>query len=192
MQDEKSLCEGYISWWSKAIELNSNDAKLYINRGGWYNPLGEYDKAIADCNRAIELNPKLAGAYLFRGLAYENKDQYDKAISDYTKAIEIDPELSGPYNQKAWLLATCSDTIYRDGAKSVELAEKAVKLNPGTDYLDTLAAAYAEAGRFEDAIATQEKVIKKERGIQYFQRLISYKAHQPWRQSKSDKLAGKK
>jgi tetratricopeptide (TPR) repeat protein len=100
----------------------------------------------------------------------DEKSYFEAHISHFTKAIEIDPELSLPYNQKAWLLATCSDTIYRDGAKSVELAEKAVELNPGTDYLDTLAAAYAEAGRFEDAIATQEKVIKKRDGIQYFQR----------------------
>jgi tetratricopeptide (TPR) repeat protein len=121
-------------------------------------------------------------------LAYYDKGQYDKAISDYNKAIEINPRFAEAYNLKAWHLATCRDATYRNGAKAVELAKKAVDLDTNVHSLDTLAAAYSEVGKFEDAITTQEKVIellkkesKQKNLIQYVERLKSYKAHKPWR-----------
>jgi len=80
--------------------------------------------------------------------------------------------------------------MYRDGAKDVELAKKAVALDTKDYTLDTLAAAYAEAGKFKDAILTQEKVIEllEKEGrpeyliAPYIDRLESYKAHKPWRE----------
>ena len=128
-------------------------------------------------------------AYYNRGIAYSKKGQYEKAISDYNKAIEINPGDAGPYNDLAWLLATCPDARYRDGVKAVELAQKAVELSPRASFLDTLASAYAEVGKFEDAIITQEKAItllkkegKTEKLVDYMERLNSYKAHKPWRE----------
>ena len=65
-------------------------------------------------------------------------------------------------NQAAWLMATSSDASLRNGADAVELARRAVQLvgerEPTT--LDTLAAAYAEAGRFPEAVATARKAIE--------------------------------
>jgi tetratricopeptide (TPR) repeat protein len=78
---------------------------------------------------------------------------------------------------------------FRDGIKAIELAKKAVRLNPNIDFFDTLAAAYAEAYRFEDAIKTQEKaiaLISKESSAkntdELNERLKFYKAHKPWRE----------
>lgn len=68
------------SWgWS---ELDPNRALAYVNRGLAYGNKGEFDKAIADCNKAIELEPKLAPAYRNRGIAYGNKGEYDKEIAE--------------------------------------------------------------------------------------------------------------
>jgi tetratricopeptide (TPR) repeat protein len=72
----------------------------------------------------------------------------------------------------------------------VELAKKAVELNPKANNLDTLAAAYAEVGKFEDAITTQGEAIDllKKQGKQkkmidrFVERLKSYKAHKPLRE----------
>ena len=150
---------------------------------------------ISDCNKAIELNPRDAELYFSRGSAHCGLDQYDKAISDFTKAIEIDPELHWAYNYKALLLATCLDASYRDGSQAVELAKKAVELSPEAWNLATLAAAYAEVRKFEDAIATQEKaidLIKKKGEIwlgmdinsnidPYIEHLKLYKANKPRR-----------
>ena len=59
-------------------------------------------------------------------------------------------------NDLAWLLATCPDNSVRNGQKAVELAQQAVQLSNGRspEILDTLAAAYAEAGRFHEAVET--------------------------------------
>jgi tetratricopeptide (TPR) repeat protein len=66
------------------------------------------------------------------------------------------------YNGRAWLRATCSDEKYRDGASAVEDATTACELMSWNDFqsLETLAAAYAEAGDFVEAVDCQEKAIE--------------------------------
>ena len=131
-------------------------------------------------------------AFSYRNLGrfYDRQGQYDKAIENLDKAIEIDPEDARAYNLKAWILATCPKKKYRDGDKAVDLAKKAVELSLSSTYLDTLAAAYAEASRFEDAITTQaeaisilEKEEKPDEEINEFkERLMAYQAIKPWRE----------
>jgi len=74
--------------------------------------------------------------------------------------LQLNPFLAEAMNSLAWDLATVPSESLRDGRRAVETAEKALALNdsePG--FLDTAAAAYAEAGRFDDAVRTQEKAI---------------------------------
>ena len=139
----------------------------------------------------------MAQAYNNRGLAYVKKGEHDKAIADYGKAIGINPKHARTYNSLAWLLATCPEPKYRNGYKAVDLARKALELEPESDkyFLDTLAAAHAEAGDFEAAISAQEKAIQllREKGrpdevekklSEYSKRLEHYKARKPWRETK--------
>jgi tetratricopeptide (TPR) repeat protein len=81
------------------------------------------------------------------------------AIAHYRRALELNPDFPEALNNLAWLLAASPDAQFRNGAEAVKLAERACEL---TQYqrailLGTLAAAYAEAGRFDDAVATAEK-----------------------------------
>jgi tetratricopeptide (TPR) repeat protein len=205
-----------IADWTKAIEINPKYANAYYNRGNVWYGRGDHDKAIADWTKAIEINPKYANAYYNRGNVWYGRGDYDKAIVDYTKAIEINPKhtfayygrglawvkkgnyikaieinpkQAFAYNGLAWLMATYPEGRYRDGKRAVELAEKAVALKDEANFLDTLAAAYAEAGRFQEAIKTQERAItkrKQEGGKKdlphYEEHLSSYKAGEPWRE----------
>jgi tetratricopeptide (TPR) repeat protein len=131
-----------------------------------------------------------ADFYNNRGLTYFKKGQYEKAISAFTKAIEINPLDAEGYNNLAWILATCPDARYRDGTEAAELAQKSVDLVLHSQNLDTLAAAYAEVGKFEHAITTQEKAIaqlKKEGAAkklidEFIEHLKSYRKHKPWRE----------
>jgi tetratricopeptide (TPR) repeat protein len=185
--------EEAISDYSKAIELNPKYAKAHYNRGVAYAEKGLYDKALSDYIKFIELSPQdpmFAEVYYIRGNIYAKKGQYDQAIADYTKAIELNPQLADAYNNQAWLLATCPNERYRNGAKAVEMAQKAIESTEHAPphMLGTLAAAYAEAGRFEDAVATQTKKINMiEKGktnevAESVQHLESYKACKPWRE----------
>jgi Flp pilus assembly protein TadD len=82
-----------------------------------------------------------------------------EAIFHYQQALEMGPQDSAARNNMAWILATSSDASIRDGAKAVDLAQRAVQLSSGRDpsFLRTLAASYAESRRFPEAILTAER-----------------------------------
>jgi Flp pilus assembly protein TadD len=95
-------------------------------------------------------------------------------------------------NNLAWLLATCGDGSVRNGQRALELAERANRLAGGQDVrvLDTLAAAYAEAGRFEEAVRTVQAAIqlasatgRTESARRMQERLRLYQAGQPYREA---------
>ena len=175
--------------YSQAISLNPKDDSAYYKRGIAYDKKDEYDKAIDDYTRSICLNLKNDSAYYNRGVDYARKGEYDKAISDYNQAISLNPKFVGAYNDMSWILATCPDK-YRDGVKAIEFAQKALELKPdNSQFLDTLAAAHAEAGKFEDAVKTQEKAIslldennKNKYLYKLTEHLNFYKAKKPWRE----------
>jgi|GEM_PF-6474930 len=77
--------------YNRALELNSQYATAYHNRGLTYNDLKEYEKAQADYDRALQLNPRNADAYNKRGVAYYYLKEYEKSLADYDRAIELDP-----------------------------------------------------------------------------------------------------
>jgi len=178
-----------IADYTKILKLNPRDADAYHNRGNAWGRKGNYKKAVADFNRALKLNPDNPSVYDNRGNAWSRRKNYARAIADYKKALETDPNFVVSYNNLAWLLATCPKRKYRSGKKALELARKAVKLNPDASTLDTLAAAYAELGKFDEAVSTVERIIRvlKERGepekkLETFRlHLKSYKARKPWR-----------
>ncbi len=138
-------------------------AVAYNYRGLAYFNKGLHDSAIADYGKAIKLDPKDAKTYYNRGRVYDDKGQYDRAIADYDSAIRFRPDYAKAYNNLAWILATASTSSIRNGSRAVELASRAVALRDVGDNRETLAAAYAEAGRFGDAVREQERAIAKAR-----------------------------
>ena len=166
-------------------QSESRDPKFYNNRGIAYGEKGQCDQAISDFNKAIEINPRYDKAYSNRGIVYRLKGQYDQAISDFNKAIEINPTDAQPYNNLAWLLATAKEPGIRNGEKAVEHALKACELSDwkNPNYLDTLAAAYARIGDFDNAVKWQEKALESPdlaRNKEAQQRLNLYRQRKAW------------
>ncbi len=186
-----------IADFNEAIRLNPQDAMAFNNRAESWRKKTEYDKAIADCSEAIRLDPTYSLAFHVRGNSWSNKAEYDKAIADFDQAIRLDPDLADALSGLAWLLATCPEDRFRNGIRAIELAQRANGVRndipglvkaPGREATrqGSLAAAYAEAGRFDDAVKTQQKALDLATADQkpdFQAQLDLYRARKPFRVS---------
>lgn len=150
-----------IADYLKALELNDDDAYSHSRLGYCYYRTGKLDLAIEHFSSSIEMDATDPEPFSYRAVVYEAKKKYDLAVSSYQEAIKLDPGHSFTLNNFAWLLITAEDPRFRNPELALEHARKAVLLTDEKNhsFLDTLAAVYAELGRFEDAAVTQEKVI---------------------------------
>jgi hypothetical protein len=112
------------------------------------------------------------------------------AIEQWETALALDANDGNTQSNLAWVLATAPNASLRNGIRAVELAERALKLAGGVSPIlhRTLAAAYAESGRFDDAIATAERGRalaeregNRELADEFTAVLAQYRQHQPFR-----------
>jgi tetratricopeptide (TPR) repeat protein len=175
----------------QSIEFGQGRAFAYRGRAyDWYK--GEYAKAVADYTQALKLNPDLdkdQNIYCWRGRANHMLKEYAKAEADFKEAMKRTPTYSNLLCCYSWMLATCPDAKFRDGKKAVELAEAGTIAigNTTPEHLDVQAAAYAEVGRFADAVARQKEAMSRldkrtepmRKGMEA--RLKLYEAGKPYR-----------
>ena len=177
-----------IEAFSEAIDMIPGDAEAYNYRGIARAYQKDYDGAIEDYSAALKIRPGYAEALNNRGFTWVKKGILDKALADFSRAIELEPNFLDAYISKAWILATSTDKRYRSGKQAVALAKKAVDIAETVDSLDTMSAAYAANGQFDEAIASQKKVIelvvrqnRTDEMDSYLDHLVNYKAHKPLR-----------
>src|SRR5207249_3427847 len=117
---------------------------------------GRTDEAIAHYRKAIEVRPQSERSHYLLANALLSKGERAEALAEYETAVRINTRFPLALNDLAWLLATDPEAGRRDGARSVTLAERACELTRYEDPLliGTLAAAYAEASRFSEAVET--------------------------------------
>jgi len=143
-------------------EANPHYAEAEFDLGHALLQQGKVDEAIPHLEQAVKISPDFAVAQYNLGKALLQKGWPIEAIENYRKAVQITPDYVEALNSLSWILATCPDASLRNGAEAVEDGQKACAL---THYqkpllVETLAAAYAEAGRFPEAIATAERAEK--------------------------------
>jgi tetratricopeptide (TPR) repeat protein len=172
----------------EAIRLYPKNAPAYLSRGNAYSEQGRHSRAIKNYDEAIRLDPEFALAYHDRGLTYQEMGDLKRALADFEKAGELDPDNASTANDIAWILATAPDPALRNGSEAVKWANRAVSLGSDSDYYDTLAAAFAETGRYSDARLQEEYAIQKlspedtsAKRDAYQERLQLYKQGKPYR-----------
>jgi tetratricopeptide (TPR) repeat protein len=176
----------------EAVRLKDTSSPAHGNLGSVLCALGRLDEGVSHIERALALDPDYRPAYGNLAEAYGALGRREMATKYFTLAVNAEPDNPFLLSRLGWLLATSPEDGVRNGAKAVEVSERAVALRFRQDVmsLDTLAAAYAEAGRFEDATATASAAVAlaHSKGDQanasaVAQRLALYRSHQRYRES---------
>ncbi len=123
---------------------------------------GRIEEALPYAESEIKLRPEKLEVYCALGPALDAQGQTAKAIAVYRLSCRLQPGRAVLFNNLAWILATHPDARFRNGQEAVELAKHACELtqNRAAILVGTLGAAYAEAGRFDDAVKAAELAVR--------------------------------
>ncbi len=162
--------------------------QCYSFRGWLAYGQGDVAGAIADLSAAINLAPNEARLYYKRGFYYHTNGDYAEAIASKEKALELKEDLAIAHNGLAWLLATCEKAEFRDGARALRHAMRAMELEMKLAYMGTIAAANAEAGNFGEAVRWATEFLNSKPPTENIEmglyRLNLYQSGQPYREPK--------
>ena len=156
----KERLDEAMTEFQKAAEIDPQSAEARNNIGRILASKGRLEDAIPYFQKAVEIDPDFAEAHQFLGAAlYYARGRIQEALAQWREALRVRPDYLPALNEVAHVLAASPEASARNGPQAVTLAERAVELSGGHEamYLDTLAAAYAEAGRFDDAIETARR-----------------------------------
>jgi tetratricopeptide (TPR) repeat protein len=136
------------------VALSPDDVEAHRKMADALIKLGKAAEAMPYCEMVVKAEPKDARARFVLGQACLMQKHFDEAMANFKEVLRLAPEAPQALNALAWVYATSSRADIRNGVEAVRLAEKACAITKRQDVgnLDTLAAAYAEAGRYEDAM----------------------------------------
>ena len=171
--------------YDKALALEPKLFPALVGRGRLCHLQGRQDDALANFTAALAVQTD-ADVACSRADVLADLGRYKEAMEDYAQAIELNAKFEHAYRNGAWLLATCPDESIRDVEGAIAGAKQALACGYGERHaaLDTLAAALANAGKFEEAVGTLQQAIEiapdaaKEA---YQARLSLYESRQPYR-----------
>ena len=157
-----------IAHFRQAVEIRPGLADAHNNLGAALGRRGKIDEAMTHWQTALKIDPSQAEPHQNLGSALHHRGRTAEALDQWRQAIRLSPQSAPLLNQTARVLATSPDAAIRNGTEAVGLAQRAVQLSGGRDaaFLDTLAAACAEAGRFPEAVdhAQRALVLASEQG----------------------------
>jgi tetratricopeptide (TPR) repeat protein len=174
---------------TQALQLNPRNEKALHLRGIVYRNAKDFTKSVIDFTELIKMT-QASAAYKERARTFYRSGEYSLAVDDYKKADNV---VGGTFTTQVkllpWLLSTCPDPKFRNGTEAVAMARKDCESTKWKDSgkLDTLAAAYAETGDFQEAIRCEEQAIALRDGEFAWQtrmkeRLALYQKSKPYRE----------
>lgn len=147
--------QGAIADYTKAIELVPRSKYFYVGRSNAYTELGQYAKAIADCEKAEAIDQRYAEAYFFAGIAWMDSGRINMAVKMLTAAIGLDPSNYRYYETRGYLYQLLNDNV-----KAGKDFTTALSLNPYSMAYLNLSDIQAAAEDTTAAIASLDSVMK--------------------------------
>jgi Flp pilus assembly protein TadD len=150
-----------IEHFRKAYQIAPNYPDTVNGLGAALFDHGDIDQAIEYFQKAIQVKPESPYPRNNLGFAFEKQGKLNEAVTYFTQAVQLKPDWPEPTNALAWLIATHPEIKNRDINEAIYLAGRACELtsNKNPAFLATLAAAYAAAGRFPEAVDTAHKAV---------------------------------
>jgi tetratricopeptide (TPR) repeat protein len=144
---------------SEALRSNPDLAEAHFYWADLLLRQGKRDEAARHYEAALGIRPDYAEAHYQLGVIMADRKQEREAAHHFREALRLKPDWVEAMNNLAWMLGTDLNETVRNGAEAVRWAERACQLTKRQRpaMLDTLAAAYAEVGRFEEAVSTTEE-----------------------------------
>jgi tetratricopeptide (TPR) repeat protein len=178
-----------LSSYEQELKRNPDDTRVagryglaLLRTGRFITARDLLERALADHDGVPELHAGMA-------VATSQLGDFERAVHHGRAALRLDPALVSAANNLAWILATSPDPRARNSEEAIRIMKRLLgeAERPNSAHLDTLAAAYAAAGRFSDAIATAMRAEKLARAGQraaeakkIHARLIRYRGGEPW------------
>jgi protein O-mannosyl-transferase len=144
--------------YAAAARLDPGHAGVRLNLGKALINQDKFEEAIPQLEEAARIQPGNAEPHQVLAAIYSSSKRAREATQAYATALGLDPNWAEGLNSLAWLRATHTNSAIRDGAQAVQLAMRACNLTGSTNaaFLETLAAAYAQAGMFAEAVSYQQ------------------------------------
>ena len=153
------------SHFQTALKIKPRDLEIRSSYASALAEQGRVDDAVKQLREVLAQRPGTAARLQLAMLLCQTR-KFPEAVAEYRLLLKARPDELEALNNLAWLLATCSEQTVRDGAEAVRLAEHACRLSGYKEArtLGTLAAAYAEAGRFTEAVEAAQKAVESGKG----------------------------
>ncbi len=149
-----------IDDFSTCLSIEPRHAPALASRAAMLLQVHCLEQALDDIASAAEARPLNDRDIHNRAVILVHMGRVKEAISEYQRALELNPDSGGTHNNLAWLLATSEDPRIRNGRRAVGHALRAVELGRTGGWMDTLAAAYAESGDFDAAVAAEDEALQ--------------------------------
>jgi tetratricopeptide (TPR) repeat protein len=179
-----------IPYLRRSVELSPDNPYARNNLAVALESQGRLTEAIRHLRHALRVDDDFADGHKNLGSALAEVGRREEALRHLREAARLEPESPEPLNNAAWYLATDPESSPSEHEEAIRLAKRAAALGAGDNptVLDTLAAAYAAAGRFEEAVATAERALVAARrygdhqlAAEIRERLELYREDQPYR-----------
>lgn len=156
--EDSGRLDGAIVHYDKVLKIDPKYAPAYTNLGAILERKGNKKKAMAHYYKALTINPYDAGAYNNMGNILAGLGRIREATLAYRQALRLQPDMLQSLYNLTWIAAAHSNKDFRNGEEAVRLAERLCRITNYNQplYIDALAAAYAEAGRFAQAVNTAQ------------------------------------